>query len=406
MILQRFEDGDTVSYKYDNSGALACVTDSAKGKDIMKSKKAHFWCIPFLLVLILGAGMVYKVFFARVKPVLIQAPAEITYTMNHPGNNRQSNATVWLGCYNNQLYCCSFGKNGGHKMNYYGSLCVFQGSNLVEVFPLSHGKGNITVLGFVDSYLYYRENTGGDYKRQKLYCYDLKSNEEALLYTGNLTLSSSLYFDNDGSVYFPLMPAYGEAAQFIHVSGQTVLGVEPLTNGYTLCENTYYVVQEYSDAQVERVLKSNSNDPPKLDEIPFEQAYRRWILPYEGGLLVHNERLSSLLYRIDKEGSVTNLFSIPCLGSESAVNIHGTDAYLSVLRYEKYGEYGMLRYENDTLEGTYRISLTDGSVEKINDMCFDGIYNFDDTCFYCSDQQGNVYKMEFDGTTNPVLLVS
>lgn len=32
MTQQTYEDGDTVSYKYDNSGALACVTDSATGR--------------------------------------------------------------------------------------------------------------------------------------------------------------------------------------------------------------------------------------------------------------------------------------------------------------------------------------------------------------------------------------
>lgn len=372
----------------------------------MKSRKTWFWCILLLIALILGAAVVYMAARAISNTaVLVQAPPEIISTDDHPGNNRQRKATVWLGCYDNQLYYYGDRRSSILKTKYYGSLCVFRGNELAEIFPLSRGKGTIMIWGLVDNYLYYLDTPRDDFKRQKLYCYDLESNEEVLLYTGHIYASNSQYFDQDGSVYFPLFPENGKTAQFVHVSGRTVLGIEPLTGGYALGGSMYYVVQEYSDAQVARVLKADPDDPAQFDEIPLDGAYRRWILPYDGGLLVHNERQNSLLYQIHEDGSITNLFSIPCMASESAVNVHGTDVYLSVLRYEKYGELGMLRYENDTMEGTYRISLIDGSAEKINDMCFDGIFNFDDTCFYCSDKQGNVYKMEFDGIVSPVLLI-
>jgi hypothetical protein len=203
-----------------------------------------------------------------------------------------------------------------------------------------------------------------------------------------------------------LRPGFGETTQYVHVEGDKVLGVGPLTEGYSLGNSVYYVLSDYSDVQVERIVKTTADSNAEVAELSLGQAYRRSIIPYEGGLLVHNEGLNSLLYRIESDGSVTELFNVSCLDSNSAVNIHGTDAYISVLRYEKYGEKGMLRYENDSLEGTYRINLIDGSVEKINDMCFDAIYNFDDTCFYCCDSSGNIYKMEFDGTTSPIMLLS
>jgi hypothetical protein len=215
-----------------------------------------------------------------------------------------------------------------------------------------------------------------------------------------------MYFADDGSVYVPLFPEAGEAVQYVHVLGEDMLGIEHLTEGYLLGDSIYFVTQDFSDVQVERIIQTDLDGSIIQEKLPLASAHNRCIIPYDDGLLIHNGQLNSLLYRIDKGGVVTELFSIPCLSSRSAVNIHGTDAYISVLRYEKYGEMGMQRYENDSLEGTYRISLMDGSVEKINNLCFDGIYNFDDTCFYCCDKDGNIYRMKFNGTATPVLLVS
>ncbi len=371
----------------------------------MKNKKTLFRIVLVVLILVVIVAVIEKTFIHPKSVAFLQGPGEITGIVSCPGNNRQRQASVWLGCYDKQLYYFGGRKAGADKTKYDDSLYVFQDGGLVEVFPLSRGKGEISILGIVDCFLYYWDYRGSDYENIRLYCYNLESNKESLLYSGHLYGVASLYFANDGSVYFPLFPESGKAAQFVHVSGESVLGVKPLTDGYPLGENTYYVESEYYDVVVERISKTD-HDGNKLDEIPFESAHRRSMIPYEDGLLVHNEGLESLLYQIHEDGSVTKLFSVPCLGTTSAVNTHGTDAYISVLRYEKYGEKGMLRYENDLLSGTYRISLIDGSTEKISDMYFNGLYNFDDSCFYCCDQQGNIYKMKFDGTTEPILLLS
>ena len=33
-----------------------------------------------------------------------------------------------------------------------------------------------------------------------------------------------------------------------------------------------------------------------------------------------------------------------------------------------------------------------------------GMYNFDDTCIYCCDEDGNIYRMELDGEVSPILV--
>lgn len=366
----------------------------------MKKKRAFSLAILSVISIFCVALIVKVCTDHKNTATIISERIEIISATNQPGNNRQHEADVWLGCYDKKLYYFGGRKNTADKLKNDNSLCVFQDGSLVEVFPLSKGKGIITILGIVESNLYYL-----DYDNKKLYCYNLKSNEETLLQTGSFDPASSQYYAEDGSVYFPLSPEHGEVPYFVHVLGESALGIEPLTEGYSLGESIYYVVKEYSDGQVERILKSNPN-APQLEELTFDQAYKRSVIPYDGGLLVHNEGLNELLYRINSDGSITNLFSVPCLASISAVNVHGTDAYLSVLRYEKYGEWGRLRYENDTMKGTYRINLIDGSVEKINDMFFNGIYNFGDDDFYCCDEQGNIYRMELDGTLRSILLIS
>lgn len=374
----------------------------------MRKRKIILLIVLYTLGLVIGATMIVKLFFIHPKSVtLLNCPTEISCIGSHPGNYRQREANVWLGCYDGKLYYYGGNKGDSDETKYDDSLCVFEEGTLVELVHLpSRGKNTVKIIGIIDHYLYYRECTNSDYDNQKLYYFDLETNKESLIFCGHLFINTSMYFADDGSVYVPLFPNSGEPVQYLHVLGGDVLGIESLTEGYPLGDSIYFVTKEYSGVQVERIMQTDLEGNIILEEVPLGQAYNRSVIPYDDGLLIHNEQLGSLLYQINGDGAVTELFSIPCLSSQSAVNIHGTDAYISVLRYEKYGEKGMLRYENDSLEGTYRISLLDGSVEKINDLCFDGIYNFDDTCFYCCDKDGNIYRMEFDGTTSPVLLVS
>ena len=374
----------------------------------MKKHKFFLWVMVCTLALVIGVIMIAKLFFTPPKSIaLLNCPTEISSIGSHPGNFRQREANVWLGCYNGKLYYYGGNKDGDDKTKHDDSLCVFEDGMLVDLLHLpSRVKDTVEIIGIIDHYLYYCECTKSDYDNQKLYYLDLETNKESLLFCGHLFINASMYFPDDGSVYVPLFPNSGESAQYLHVLGDDVLGIESPTEGYPLGGSVYFVTKEYSDVQVERIMQTDSEGNNILEEVPLGQAYNRSVIPYDDGLLIHNEQLGTLLYQINSDGAVTELFSIPCMSSQSAVNIHGTDAYISVLRYEKYGEKGMLRYENDSLEGTYRISLIDGFVAKINDLCFDGIYNFDDTCFYCCDKDGNIYRMEFDGTTSPVLLVS
>lgn len=363
-----------------------------------KTKITIFVCVPLAILFIVGISLFI---LPPMNVAQINCPTELPQTGVYPANNRQEESTVWLGCYNGKIYYYGKNKSGADYTKYDHVLCVFQEGTLVEIASLSHGVNVTTsIVGIVDEYLYYLVYTSGNYQEKELYCFNLERNKATLLYTGDVFLTNAKYFADDKSVYVPLNEKYGKETEFVHILGEKVLGVEPLTEGYPVGERIYYV--EYVKA-LERVVETDLQGNILCEEISFGPAYDRLVIPYADGILVHNMDLQSLLYRIDKNGNVTELFNIPCLSSRSTVNIHGTDAYISVLRYEKNGELGQIRYENDTAEGTYRISLIDGTVEKINDICFDGIYKFDDAGFYCCTREGEIYRMAFDGTTQPVL---
>ena len=91
---------------------------------------------------------------------------------------------------------------------------------------------------------------------------------------------------------------------------------------------------------------------------------------------------------------------------DTAVDVVGDDVYLSLKRYEGYSESGKLlrRYENDTLEGTWRISLTDFSAVKISDTIYNGLYCFGDVLLAC-DESCSVYRLQPDGSTQPLITV-
>ena len=89
---------------------------------------------------------------------------------------------------------------------------------------------------------------------------------------------------------------------------------------------------------------------------------------------------------------------------KSAVTVVGSDVYFSLDRWEEeYGFYQLRHFKNDTIPGTYRISLKDFSMKKISDEIYDGLYNFDDTCLYVCYKQ-NIYQIDFDGNVQKVLL--
>ena len=128
------------------------------------------------------------------------------------------------------------------------------------------------------------------------------------------------------------------------------------------------------------------------------------MIPAENGLLIHNARNNDALYFIDESGTIRCLFETDGCEVRSAITVVGSDVYFSLDRWEEeYGFYQLRHFKNDTIPGTYRISLKDFSMKKISDEIYDGLYNFDDTCLYVCYER-NIYQIDLDGNVEKVLL--
>ncbi len=328
-------------------------------------------------------------------------PKPVVENERHPANNRQHEASVWLGCDAEKLNFLIRSVNSRlNQTDYHLWLSEVENTGIKKLYSLKKDRP-ISIVGSSNGFLYYWEN-GGLYGEDVLYCYSINNKTESILYSGSRHGHKTTYFANDGSVYIPLEVENKKVPQFLHILGDELLSVTSLKESYKLGDRTYAVVSEYGDA-VERIICTTMDGTQ--EELQLGHAYTRAVIPCNDGLLIHNEGCTDLLYWIDADGNLNNLFSVPCMSSISAVNVCGTDVYISFMRFEKFGDYGRLRYKNDTLEGTYRINLTSYTTEKINDQIFNGIYNFDDTCLYCCDEEGNIFKMSLDGELVPLLTV-
>lgn len=124
------------------------------------------------------------------------------------------------------------------------------------------------------------------------------------------------------------------------------------------------------------------------------------VIPCKTGALILCESSERMLSYYDAEtGTASVLFTVEALDTVAAVNCHEGYVYLSFKRYERFDSSNKfkLRYENDTIEGTYRISLNDGSCEKISDNIYSGLFIFDDSGIYAVSEENNIFKLSFEG---------
>jgi len=204
---------------------------------------------------------------------------------------------------------------------------------------------------------------------------------------------SKVHYDPDGTCYIPDKKNKGN--YYILKDGNMSESV-PHTEMYSLGSNQY-AIEDHDlvryDTQGEReVLKE------------FIGLGSTCIIPCDNGLLVYVEGGSNLLYYIPEETEIVEpLFNFPGFASDSAVNVHGEWVYVSFARYKSLDGCGLTKFEDDTMEGTYRINLTDGTSEKLSDAIYTGLFIFDNTGIYAC-KQGCIYKLDFDGNVIMTLL--
>lgn len=363
-------------------------------------KLLHRLFIPTVIILVpICIGMIIYRFL--VAPVIISdSGISIDQSESHLSNDRQYNASVWMGAYNNKLFFTPHRKEGSKITTYQDWICQFDNGEICKLFRLKdYAKEIPTILAELNGNIIYVLHDPFS-----VCCLNLDTNANRVLYSdqdpGLILLSHVVINEND--LLCPLPLKRQTEPTFLHVGNGGEIEISKEICGYELGDAEYIVYRGYDD-QAERIICRKDGNS---QELTLGGAERRSLIPTDYGILIHNEGGEDILYIIKQDGTVTKLFYANCLYSVTAVAVHREHVYLSLRRYLEYGpmEIGFKRSENDEMEGLYRINLLDGNIVKISDLFFDGLYIFDDTGIFACDEYCSIFKLGFDGEVIDTLL--
>lgn len=258
----------------------------------------------------------------------------------HLPNNFQQEAAIWLGVNNGQLYIWPRCSRSTSETEYNGWLCALTPEGIVKIRKLDRSdNAHEKIAGFDGRFLYYWHVS-----EDELYSYDIETDQEEMIAAAN---------------------------------------------------SSYYLRKQDSAGAVELIV-SDANIQEQKIELPYMR--NRSVFPCSQGILVHDDRFSKLLYLVRSADEVVCLMDVPCEFSHSAATVVGDDAFLSVKRYQGY-KYNILpqRYENDEIEGTYRINLATQTTEKVSDSIFSGLYYFGGEHIFATDEHCNITVLDLEG---------
>ena len=341
---------------------------------------------------------------------ITQEQVSIIPTGDHPANNRQYNASVWMGVFDNQLYVYPHRNEGSKITEYQNWLCRFHNGNLQKIYHLhDSSRSNDRIFAMLDDsviYLHFADSNQRDLG--SIHGFNLRTNTDTILYSnpgdkyGRSQFETAFF--SEGDLYCPLPLEQNASPSFLRVHYGTAEEITTEIKGYSLGNAEYFIPEEGFPGNPSTVMCREGN---VLHEIQLGDGNSRALIPTDYGLLIHNDGGKDLLYIINSSGEVKLLFRVECLYSVSAMTVHDSDVFLSLKRYQEWGpmNIGFVRAEKDEAEGTYRLSLLDGTVTKISDSIYDGLFVFDNTGIYACDEMCCIFKLDYDGHVLSELLV-
>lgn len=341
--------------------------------------------LSLFLLIVIGSILIRTVFLKPEEPTYICSSVAVQQNLADAiTNHYQSSTDVHLIAWNNRLYFYALSPINNP---YEDSFSVFENGGIQT-------NGNLKqrhYLGSMGGYVYY-SSMG---LMSAVYAYELDTQKETFLFTASFN-NNDVHFTSDGYVFFPTNE---EASSFYVVQGNKVIRQENTELLYQIGDKQY-TVREYNN---EDLISIDDDEETNMEGSVTNG--QKVLLPYKSGLLIYNQGHQDLLYYLDSSGEITLLFSVECMSSVSSICLYKDYIFLSFIRYEKWGEFGMLPFENDALTGTYRIDLRDKSVTKISDSIYSGLYSFGDDAIYATDRAGQIFMIDHDGNVIKELLI-
>ena len=334
----------------------------------------------------------------------------ISKQISNPFNVQQRRTSVVMTAYQDRLYfdCVRYYSNL-KSTKYKNKLSVFEDGSVhvITQIPKDQSQSTLKVYG-AEGYLYYWVSRPKDgtkdlfrsYPVQLLFFSLSTGKENLLLENATEEQLQRAFFSESGVLYVPVSGSQTEKNCYAIEHGK-IQGVVEGKNSYELGD------AEYSVESVDGVEEVICQAEGSKTVVPLSNGQDgRNIVPCNEGLLIHNEGGQHPLYLLTRDGELVDLLEIPCMMSVSSLNYYKGFAYLSVERFEKYGENGLEHYENDAIQGTYRIDLTNYCSKRISDAVYVGMYIFDDSGIFACDKDGSIFQVGFDGTVLDVLLLN
>lgn len=309
-------------------------------------------------------------------------------SFHEDGNSIQFNSTVWMDCIDGDLIMVNRTNDTKWRSDLSGVVAKV-GDAINPEYDIGIRQGN-GIIGLIDGHLIYWQNK--DANDSELYSYDIHGKTKQRIQNGHpYQRQQAARVNGNWNYALCYSDSYEKKIKAIRLTG---LDAEC---EYVDCASIDYLFKEAclsiqlpQTGIIENVVYSNDGIEY---ELMLSTAKRRSIIPMENGWIVHNEGYQDLVYWVESNGKSHVLFSIDCMSSKSAVNVCDGYVYISVERYEGYNDIFRKRFENDEIEGTYKIDPGTGDIQKITDKIFDGLYVFESNRIFCCDKYGNVFAI-------------
>lgn len=340
-------------------------------------KKFVIWIVCILLL-----GTLCFIFVAMLKITL--TPYQVTsetisvqQTVAANNNMYQNNADVDIFQVNGTLYYCIENWPGslGLRSRFSGRLCTIENGRIHVLQKASIVHGND------DRFVYYEYNN-------QLMAYDTHLKKASMLTKLPELARYDVVLQSDGTLVF-----FQADTDTVCISVKNGAMVEQREG---VAAPSQYILGEKQYSVRKRHVYCEGEDISDF----FGDASFRAIVPYQEGLLLINDGYGNLIYYIQEDGQILDVFpEFMCFSSESSINFYEHYIFVSFMRWEGWDESGLgiKHFEDDQLAGTYRIDIRDFSIEKISDKIYSGMYIFDDSGIYTCDRDGNISKISFSG---------
>ena len=286
-----------------------------------------------------------------------------------------------------ELYCFTDGRFERIASNGYSGIAIVDGKYIYRRKPvegpnIDFASGNIYQ---VHSYIYKLHRDYNDLCH--IYSYDPITGEHVFVRQMVHVADDNDFCTADGTWYI-----YDWDLHQIYALKDGEMTETAQFETYRMGDNRYSL--EYQDDRWDFVRYDKNGARTVYDDLRSES----FVIPCSDWLMVGIVSLYGEIYTVHGEtGEVSLLFSENGVYTDTTVNTHNGDVYLAVVRYPEEGFLHPVTSENDEKTGLYRISLEDGSMEKISDEIYCGLFIFDDTGIYACRGDGIICKIDFDG---------